>query len=194
MKLKQILMALVALLFVCFATVSEAQTLSKSEKKILKKELKTYKKNPEDYSSMKEKTKTQLQELNDEIESLKAKLAASNKETQNLSDRYASLEMQYAKLKKSCVTSELPVGTVYQVQMGYYEYLDLMSFNSKLKSVKAEEIDGGKRYIIGYFDDVMEAVQFSNDIKNLGIKDAFVTEYTNGKRNMSFDALKSISK
>ena len=53
MKLKQILITLVALLFVCFATVSEAQTLSKSEKKILKKELKTYKKNPEDYSSMK---------------------------------------------------------------------------------------------------------------------------------------------
>ena len=64
--------------------------------------------------------------MNDEVESLKAKLAASNKETQNLSDIYASLEMQYAKLKKSCVTSELPVGTVYQVQMGYYEYLDLM--------------------------------------------------------------------
>ena len=194
MKLKQILITLVALLFVCFATVSEAQTLRKSEQKILKKELKTYKKNPEDYSSMKERTKTQIQELNDEVESLKAKLATSNKETQNLSDRYASLEMQYAKLKKSCVTSELPVGTVYQVQMGYYEYLDLMSFNSKLKSVKAEEIDGGKRYIIGYFDDVMEAVQFSNDIKNLGINDAFVTEYTNGKRNMNFDALKSISK
>ena len=35
--------------------------------------------------------------------------------------------LEYAKLKKSCVTSELPVGTVYQVQMGYYEYLDLMS-------------------------------------------------------------------
>lgn len=194
MKLNQILIPFVALLFVCFASVAEAQTLSKSEKKILKKELKAYKKNPEDYAMMKEKTKTKIQELNDEIASLKAKLAASNKETQTLADKYASLEMQYTKLKKSCVTSELPAGTVYQVQMGYYEYLDLMSFNSKLKSVKAEEVDGGKRYIIGYFEDMMDAVQFSNDIKSIGIKDAFVTEYIDGTRNMKFDALKSISK
>ena len=67
MKLNQILIPFVALLFVCFASIAEAQTLSKSEKKILKKELKAYKKNPEDYAMMKEKTKTKIQELNDEI-------------------------------------------------------------------------------------------------------------------------------
>ena len=38
-----------------------ANKLSKSEKKILKKELKAYKKNPEDYAMMKEKTKTKIQ-------------------------------------------------------------------------------------------------------------------------------------
>ena len=37
MKLNQILIPFVALLFVCFASIAEAQTLSKSEKKILKK-------------------------------------------------------------------------------------------------------------------------------------------------------------
>ncbi len=40
----------------------------------------------------------------------------------------------------------------------------------------------------------MDAVQFSNDIKALGISDAFVSQYVDGKRNMTFDALEVISK
>jgi len=36
----------------------------------------------------------------------------------------------------------------------------------------------------------MDAVQFSNDIKTLGISDAFVSQYIDGERNMEFDALK----
>jgi hypothetical protein len=85
------------------------------------------------------------------------------------------------------------MGTVYQVQMGYYQYLDLVSFNEKLKTIKAEEVDGAKRYVIGHFENVMDAIQFSNDIKKLGIKDAFVSQYEDGVRNMTFDALEEIS-
>jgi len=39
----------------------------------------------------------------------------------------------------------------------------------------------------------MDAIQFSNDIKKLGIKDAFVSQYEDGVRNMTFDALEEIS-
>ena len=70
--------------------------------------------------------------------------------------------------------------------------MDLVSFNNKLKVVKAEELDGAKRYVIGYFESVMDAWQFASDIKALGIEDAFVTQYVNGERNMSFDALEAL--
>jgi hypothetical protein len=115
-------------------------------------------------------------------------------EKQVLANKLAALEAQYAKLKSSLPSTKLPDGTVYQVQMGYYEYLDLASFNDKLKTIKAEDVDGKKRYVIGHFTSLMDAVQFSNDIKILGVSDAFVSQYIDGKRNMTFDAIKALEK
>ncbi len=181
------------LFLICFVLTSvnvTAQTLSKKEKKVLKKEIKTYKKNPEKWVEMLKFHDNQLAELNAKIDDLKAKLAAEQAEKAELAAKLKNLEMQYLTLKKNMPSTTLPDGTVYQVQMGYYEYLDLMSFNTKLKTIKAEEIDGKKRYVIGHFDNLMDAVQFSNDIKTLGISDAFVSQYIDGERNMEFDALK----
>ncbi|MFT4598270.1 MAG: hypothetical protein ACJAR8_000741 [Bacteroidia bacterium] len=190
--MKKIALALLTLLFVISFTAAEAQSLSKKEKKALKKEIKTYKKDPEKWVSMQNSHKKEIKALSDEVTDLKAKLATDNAEKRVLADKLVALEAQYASLKKSMPTTNLPAGTVYQVQMGYYQYLDLVSFNDKLKTIKAEEIDGAKRYVIGHFETVMDALQFSNDIKALGINDAFVSQYTNGVRNMDYDAIEAI--
>jgi hypothetical protein len=192
--MKKIALALLTLLFVISFTAAEAQSLSKKEKKALKKEIKTYKKDPEKWVSMQNSHKKEIKALSDEVTDLKAKLATDNAEKQVLADKLVALEAQYASLKKSMPTTTLPAGTVYQVQMGYYQYLDLVSFNDKLKTIKAEEIDGAKRYVIGHFETVMDALQFRNDIKALGVNDAFVSQYTNGVRNMDYDALEAIGK
>ena len=190
--MKKIALALLTLFFVLSFTSAEAQSLSKKEKKALKKEIKTYKKDPEKWVRMQNSHKKGIKALSDEVTDLKAKLATDNAEKRVLADKLVALEAQYASLKKSMPTTNLPAGTVYQVQMGYYQYLDLVSFNDKLKTIKAEEIDGAKRYVIGHFENVMDALQFSNDIKALGIGDAFVSQYTNGVRNMDYDALEAI--
>ena len=190
--MKKIALGLLTLLFVISFTAAEAQSLSKKEKKALKKEIKTYKKDPQKWVSMQNSHKKEIKVLSDEVTALKAKIAADNAERQVLADKLVALEAQYAILKKSMPTTELPAGIVYQVQMGYYQYLDLVSFNDKLKTIKAEEIDGAKRYVIGHFENVMDALQFSNDIKALGINDAFVSQYRNGVRNMDYDALEAI--
>ena len=190
--MKKIALALLTLFFVLSFTSAEAQSLSKKEKKALKKEIKTYKKDPQKWVSMQNSHKKEIKVLSDEVTALKAKIAANNAEKQVLADKLVALEAQYAFLKKSMPTTELPAGIVYQVQMGYYQYLDLVSFNDKLKTIKAEEIGGAKRYVIGHFENVMDALQFSNDIKALGINDAFVSQYKNGVRNMDYDALEAI--
>ena len=190
--MKKIALGLLTLLFVISFTAAEAQSLSKKEKKALKKEIKTYKKDPQKWVSMQNSHKKEIKVLSDEVTALKAKIAADNAERLVLADKLVALEAQYAFLKKSMPTTELPAGIVYQVQMGYYQYLDLVSFNDKLKTIKAEEIGGAKRYVIGHFENVMDALQFSNDIKALGINDAFVSQYKNGVRNMDYDALEAI--
>ena len=171
-----------------FSNTVQAQELTKTQKRALKKEIRTYKKNPEKWVKMLNKHDTKVKELNDEIAKLNAQLKASELAAEKLAQQVKLEQLRYVELEKTIPTTELPDGTVYQVQMGFYQYLDLVSFNDKLKTVRAEEIDGKKRYVIGHFDNLLDAVQFSNDIKRIGVTDAFVTEYIDGERNMNFDA------
>ena len=175
-----------------FSNTVQAQELTKTQKRALKKEIRTYKKNPEKWVKMLNKHDAKVKELNDEIAKLNAQLKASELAVEKLAQQVKLEQLRYVELEKTIPTTELPDGTVYQVQMGFYQYLDLVSFNDKLKTVRAEEIDGKKRYVIGHFDNLLDAVQFSNDIKRIGVTDAFVTEYIDGERNMNFDAYEGL--
>ncbi len=170
----------------------QAQELTKTQKRALKKEIRTYKKNPEKWVKMQNQHQDKVKELSDEIASLNAQLKTAELTSEQLAEQLKLEHLRYIELEKTIPSTELPEGTVYQVQMGFYQYLDLVSFNDKLKTVRAEEIDGKKRYVIGHFDNLLDAVQFSNDIKRIGVSDAFVTEYIDGKRNMNFDAYKGL--
>ncbi|MBI1307610.1 MAG: hypothetical protein GC181_13490 [Bacteroidetes bacterium] len=180
----------VSLVGFAFGSV-QAQSLSKVEKKKLKKEIKEYKKDPASYKNMKENNKREIDErdqtiemLTKQIDELNAKNMALRDSIRSLIGRYEALMSRYNELGK------VPDGTVYAVQIGYYQLLDLESFNGTAKYVKAEEANGAKRYVIGYFDNLKDAMQFDEDIKTLGINDAFVSQYVNGVRNMKFDAQK----
>ena len=175
-----------------FSNTVQAQELTKTQKRALKKEIRTYKKNPEKWVKMLNKHDAKVKELNDEIAKLNAQLKATELAAEKLAQQVKLEQLRYVELEKTIPTTELPDGTVYQVQMGFYQYLDLVSFNDKLKTVRAEEIDGKKRYVIGHFDNLLDAVQFSNDIKRIGVTDAFVTEYIDGERNMNFDAYEGL--
>ena len=170
----------------------QAQELTKTQKRALKKEIRTYKKNPEKWVKMQNQHQDKVNELSDEIASLNAQLKTAELTSEQLAEQLKLEQLRFVELEKTIPSTELPEGTVYQVQMGFYQYLDLVSFNDKLKTVRAEEIDGKKRYVIGHFDNLLDAVQFSNDIKRIGVSDAFVTEYIDGKRNMNFDAYEGL--
>jgi septal ring factor EnvC (AmiA/AmiB activator) len=192
--MRKYIFVLLTIAFVFQINETNAQTLSKSEKKALKKEIKTYKKDPIKWVKLLDRHKNEVTDLEAEIERLKAELKDTKANNNELIAKIDELNARYNNLLKSMPSAKVPNGTIYQVQMGYYQYLDLVSFNEKLKVVKAEEVDGAKRYVIGYFENVMDAVQFSNDIKSLGIDDAFVTQYVDGERNMEFDALEVIGR
>ena len=170
----------------------QAQELTKTQKRALKKEIRTYKKNPEKWVKMQNQHQDKVKELSDEIARLNAQLKTAELISEQLAEQLKLEQLRFVELEKTIPSTELPEGTVYQVQMGFYQYLDLVSFNDKLKTVRAEEIDGKKRYVIGHFDNLLDAVQFSNDIKRIGVSDAFVTEYIDGKRNMNFDAYEGL--
>ena len=189
--MKNFLIILTTLGFLMSNSV-QAQELTKTQRKALKKEIRTYKKNPEKWVKMQNKHQSKVNELTDEIARLNGQLKSAEMEREKLAEQLKLEKLRYVELEKTIPTTELPEGTVYQVQMGFYQYLDLVSFNDKLKTVRAEEIDGKKRYVIGHFDNLLDAIQFSNDIKRIGVSDAFVTEYIDGERNMNFDAYEGL--
>jgi SMC interacting uncharacterized protein involved in chromosome segregation len=189
--MKNFLIILTTLGFLMSNSV-QAQELTKTQRKALKKEIRTYKKNPEKWVKMQNKHQSKVNELTDEIARLNGQLKSAEMEREKLAEQLKLEKLRYVELEKTIPTTELPEGTVYQVQMGFYQYLDLVSFNDKLKTVRAEEIDGKKRYVIGHFNNLLDAVQFSNDIKRIGVSDAFVTEYIDGERNMNFNAYEGL--
>ena len=79
--MKKIVTVLMTFLLIAGINLTEAQTLSKNERKALKKEIKTYKKNPEKWVRMQKKHKTEVVNLNDEVIDLKAKLAKMSQNT-----------------------------------------------------------------------------------------------------------------
>lgn len=167
-----------------------AQKLSKAEKKQLKKEIKQYKKNPVSYKKMKEQNKMEIDQRDETIAELTTQLDQQNMRLRQLQDSFNNLSKKYRNLMAAGSTN-IPDGTVYAVQIGYFQLLKLDEFNRRIRTIRAEEQDGGKRYVIGYFKDLDNAMQFNDEIKTIGIEDAFVSQYINGKRNMKFDAQKA---
>lgn len=177
------------LLLVVFSTMfvfADAQSLTKQEKKQVKKELKTYKKNPETYVAGKEKTKNELQDLRNEINSLRDQLAQRNSEIGSLKDEIAALKIKNLELENAANKAEEAPELGYRVQIGYYKVFDINKYLADPKTVVSEEIDGANRYSIGYFTDLQQAVEFRNDLRKMGIKDAFVSKYDRGVRDMQF--------
>ena len=191
-SIRLVFVLLLSSMFLLTSVDADAQTISKKRKKELKKELKALKKDPAKYDKMLKKNAAEKKEMETEITRLTA--VATDLEEQNnlLKLQIDELDARYSDLLEKQNNTSLPDGIAYQVQMGYYQYLNLASFNEQTKTIKAEEVDGAKRYVVGHFLELEDAIQFRDDIKTLGIDDAFVSQYINGKRNMQFDAEKAI--
>ena len=164
--------------------------LSKAERKALKKEIKAYKKAPETYKNMKDQNTTKILELETEIENLRTQLAIEWQKVDSLNNVIAEAEQTIIEFQNAAIDcGKVPSqGTVYSVQIGNYKKLDLKTTFNSGKGLRTESYTGGNAYMIGNFETVEEAKKFVNDIKKLGITDAFVTQYIDGSRIITFDA------
>ena len=191
MKTKLFLTVSLLISLLIFNTDSFAQTkLTKTERKALKKEIKAYKKNPESYADMKNKNEKKIAGLEEEIENLRNQLTVEWSNVDSLNKALAGAEQTTNEFESAAVNcGKVPSqGTVYSVQIGNYKNLDLRTTFNANKGLRTESYTGSNAYMIGNFMTVEEAIQFVTDIKKLGISDAFVTQYIDGNRNITFDA------
>lgn len=188
MKKLLFVFALVALT----ATMSLAQqSKADADKKALKKELKQYRKmKPMQVRQMKLNYEAKLANM-DVLQKELAKSQAREDSIQRLynasSSRMKMMEKEVANSKSASSMSSGSAadmkGITFRVQIGAYAKHDAKDkFKSGDQTVNAENVGGLDKYSIGLFRNFAEAEAFKNEVRRLGIKDAFVVAYNDGVR------------
>ncbi len=78
--------------------------------------------------------------------------------------------------------AELPMGLIYQVQIGVYKNAISPDFFKGLTPVFAKTVAGGVSYSTGMFENVADATQAKEYVKSIGLNDAFVVAYNDRKK------------
>jgi hypothetical protein len=177
-----------AILAILFSSLSFAQEkLSREQKKQLKSELKSYRKDLAGYKARKEANAKEREELKSSNQKLTDDLAGCNSTLAEMSNKIAALQATIQELEKRPVScpvdiSKTPMGTIYKVQMGFFKNLSIIALLEQAKAFSAEKVNGINRYVVGSFTSEEEANQLVKDIRVLGIRGAFVSKYVDGQR------------
>jgi hypothetical protein len=73
-------------------------------------------------------------------------------------------------------------GLVYRVQVGAYERLGIANHASSDPAYNVEQQGRVKKYQLGYFRSSNDARLFRDDLRKLGLRDAFVVAFKDGRR------------
>ncbi|MBL0308366.1 MAG: hypothetical protein IPP77_01285 [Bacteroidetes bacterium] len=200
----------------CFNCDIISQSLSNEEKKQLKKELRNYLNDIESYHALMVALQTKIDSSSVELQSLNKDLIASTliqnemgKKASFCDSMIMALQQENAVLKgdpstspkahakKGAVrkvvstssesTSVPTMGVAYKVQIGAYKQFDFSGALNEPRCINHEKANGLNRYNIGYFTDEDAAKEFMFDIRKMGIKDAFVAKYIDGKRDNNWN-------
>jgi hypothetical protein len=176
----------------------------KAEKKLWKKKAKSYAKEPLSLRDDLETANRQLKECSDRNKALQGKFAAQEATIDSLTNilnaktaELAALNTKYEKLQaayeaqKNVTDKGIVPGLVYRVQVGAYVHFDMNQHLVQTdKTFEGETQDGMNKYMMGNFRDAKFADAFKEDIRKLGIKDAWVVPYIDGKRSSKEEAEK----
>lgn len=78
--------------------------------------------------------------------------------------------------------SDTQEGVFFEVQIGAFEHFDMNQYMQELARLKKEQVDAMDKYTLGKFRNFKTAQAFNNDIKKMGIADAFIVGKVNGQR------------
>lgn len=115
-----------------------------------------------------------------EIEKLKAQLEHAQKTPSGGSEQAAT----------AASTKTPAKGVVFKVQVGNFKNKDLSKYFENNSNFSGEiDEDGTKKYTLGVFNNYWEADKFKKYMREMGVKDAWIVSYKDGKRIAIKDAL-----
>ena len=186
----------------------EEKKKEKAEKKLWKKKAKSYAKSPLSLRDDLENAQKRLRECsakNKEMQdkyvaalsradSLENVINAKTSELASLARKYEKLEAAYEAQKNVNEKGIVP-GLVYRVQVGAYVHFDMnQHLEHTDKTFEGETQDGMNKYMMGNFRDMTYAEAFRDDVRKLGIEDAWIVPYIDGTRVTKEEADTYLSK
>jgi hypothetical protein len=131
----------------------------------------------------------QLTALQTEITELKNALSAA--QSQQTSTAVGSSPR--AKSISPPSSSKKVAGLLYKVQIGAFRNKDLTKYFENSPNFTGEvDTDGTKKYTLGLFEDYWEADNFKKYLREMGVTDAWIVAYKDGKRVALKDAREGV--
>lgn len=130
----------------------------------------------------------ELEAKSTEIEGLKSELKAAKDLAEEHKTMAAQKENQAAapaqsSAAKSVNKTKSIAGLVYKVQIGAFRNKDLTKYFENNPNFSGEiDADGIKKYTLGIFQEYWEADQFKKYLREMGVNDAWIVAYKDGKR------------
>ena len=199
------------------ATMAFGQ-MTKAKKKAYKREMKEWKKkkkamSPDDFKVLFEEH-TALKASNaamvGEVETLEEQITAKDnqisdqqKNVQRMQAQYQATQRELDQLKakppQPAYNPELingedfSVGVVFKVQVGAFRKMDLGKYAQQSKEFSQEEMQELRKYVIGNFRNYEDANVLKRYLREMGVEDAWIVPYRDGKRVPLKDVLQAQS-
>lgn len=171
--------------------------VSKEERKFWKQKAKMYSKNPlalkaefENYQEQIKDLKARNKELlnrsassqnTDLVDSLRWAAIQLEGELQALQAQHDRLKAEYQSRRKVSDMGIQP-GLIYRVQIGAYVFHEMENMPGESQDILAEKADGFNKYVIGSFRAYDECESFRDELRTIGINDAWIVPYLDGER------------
>lgn len=146
----------------------------------LQKELGDLKTETEHYRSESESKDAQISKLESQLKSLK-----ESEPIVQIIPTVANVEQPVSNVKQTASTNTqaATMGLVYKVQIGAFRNKNLQVYLNNHKNFSGDEdADGLRKYTLGEFTDYAEAERFMKYLREMGVKDAWIVSYKDGKR------------
>ncbi|MBS0001195.1 MAG: Ezrin/radixin/moesin family protein [Cyclobacteriaceae bacterium] len=183
--------------------ISRAQVeLSKQETKEWKRKAKDLKKNPAELKRIFEENAALNSEVSGykrQIASLESRLSEKDADLSKMRQRVQQMESEMAasKQQQEVQSTSGPAyddsGVLFKVQVGAFRNKDLSKYFENTENFSGETTeDGVQKITLGRFRDYWEADNFKKYLREMGVSDAWIVPYKDGKRVAMKDVLEGV--
>lgn len=193
------------LIGILVASAAISQTIG--ERPLTKKEISEWKKRKkkislEDFRRLSNENvaqKAQIASSQGEIQNLEKQLSSKDDKVSNLQKQVTRMQAAYQVAQREIDNiksqpnrpvyrvepsggEDFNLGVVFKVQVGAFRKIDLNKYANSAKDFSEEEMKELRKYVIGNFRNYDDANVLKRYLREMGVEDAWIVPYRDGKR------------